>query len=52
VVEKHGIGGIGLLFEALESEFGDELRVDARLERLVDVDVSAVRLLELTGIAR
>jgi hypothetical protein len=46
VVEKLGVGGIGLLFERLEQDFGDELRVDARLESLVDIDSAAPRLLE------
>jgi hypothetical protein len=37
-VQKHGIGAIGLLFERLEGDFGDELRLDFRLEKLLEAD--------------
>jgi hypothetical protein len=47
-VQKHGVGAIGLVFESLEADFGDELRVDARLEHLIDADPRAIALLEAT----
>jgi|ERR1700719_2328822 hypothetical protein len=36
-VQKHGLGAIALIFERLEAEFGDELRVNRRLEALIDL---------------
>jgi hypothetical protein len=44
-IQKHGIGAIGLLFERLEGDFGDELRLDVRLEKLLEADSAALALL-------
>jgi hypothetical protein len=45
-LKRHGVPALGLLLESLEADFGDVLRVDARLEGLIDADPRAVALFE------
>lgn len=44
-IRKHGPVAVALLLERLEEDFGDDLRVDARLEHLIDADPRAIALL-------
>ena len=43
-VRRHGISALDLLFERLEQEFGAELGVDSRLERIIEADPAALAL--------
>jgi hypothetical protein len=45
-VAAHGLAAVDLLFARLEDDFGDDLRLDARLAALIDADPAALRLFE------
>jgi len=43
-IGRHGTPGISILLEMLETEFGDALAIDRRLEQLVNASPSAVAI--------
>jgi hypothetical protein len=49
-INRHGAVGVAALLQLLEADFGDDLRLDARLEHLIDADPRALaRLVGTVG---
>jgi hypothetical protein len=47
-VAAHGLAAVDLLFARLEDDFGDDLRLDSRLEGIIEADPVALALARAT----